>query len=415
MSALNLENRSTVTSAQKVLYYAITALFLWRCYDAATGAFVTHWHHDFKHFWLAGHAWLNGRSPYLPEHLDYGAELFYAFTNPFFYPPAILPALSPLSALPMPAAARVLFLTNIILILFICGGLSKITACYAPRLDRRVIFFLLLFLLAIYIRPVMRVIIYGQVTIILCAAFMCFLHSVINKRSFLAAGALTLLLMKPQIGLGLLAYALCRKDLRIAGALAVFATGALSAAGLAVEKPVEAFFGYFNGVGMYASMPENNSAASGGFGYLFGLWGIQPSSAAILAAVIAVPAVIARAQQTGSDLVAISLVMVWSIFAAPNHSTDFVLLAPILIFLFTQVGAALRIVLAAIMAYIGRSWEITAFISHMTGTDPAHTAAMGHTIALAGLLAFLALMLRRNTTYSPEPTAASPQQTLRHA
>ena len=378
---------------QRALSYIIFVLFAWRSYDTLTGHFQTHWHLDFKYFWQAGHSWLNGQSPYLSSYVSEGSQYFPGFLNPFFYPPAILPLLAPLGAMEPLTAAYMFFTVNVILIVIASFLLSRLASALWPQLNAQHIFLFFLLVLSIYIRPVTMVMIYGQFTIVLCAAFMGFLYAAVRQQRIAAGGAIAVMLLKPHIGLGLLVYALCKKDLRPAGVYAIAITAVFTALGLAADNPIGSVFGYLNGLQDYSAKPENMSAYSGGLGALLGLTGLSLSPIITLIAVTIIPALIALAQTRSNDriqnLAAACFIVTWSLFVARNHSTDFVLLAPLALFLFPAYPFAMRVLLCACLLYLWRSWDI----ARMTLQSPTETGvfmtAIGHTIALMGVMIFL--------------------------
>ncbi len=362
----------------------IAVLISWR--RVATNSLPATWQADFQYFWQAARMWTSGRSPYLADYVQDGAATFALFANPFFYPPNLLPFVSPLAAMAPHDAASALFTLSVIAVFALSFLLSRLARDMGAAIPATYVFIILICVMSIYMRPFLRVAMYGQITILLTFGFAAFLIGQYYGRRALVAIGLIALLVKPQFGLPLAFYALARSSTRTPALIAAAVTGALAALGLSIGNPVENFASFLSNIATYSHLPENRAGTSGGLNQLYDAFGVDVPLA--LRVLVAVAPAIAFARFVKDDKTAFAgacASVAWGFVALPTHSTDFVILIPALLCCFLHVPLSVRALLAAAFILLGRSWNIAANLTP-PGGDHAELVGFVHSAGLAALM-----------------------------
>lgn len=358
---------------------------------------------DFPYFWIAARRWAERASAYTADYIAAGAARFEHFINPFFYPPQTPPLLSPLGLLPPDQAVLTLSLFSVAAALIISAMLARDGARYAPKIGPIYIFIILMLFLSVYMRPAIRVVIYGQITLLIALGFLAFLKGQQKDQRALSVLGLTALLIKPQFGIPIAIFAFLRQPTRAATLWAGAATAALVGLGLAYGHPIENLKLFIENISLYSSLPENRSGISGGLSLLYEMTGVAPPlTVRVLIACAPAFALAALAQSPRQAYLGACLVLVWAFIAMPSHSTDFVILFPAIIAVIFAGPVWARLLIGAAFIVLGRSWNIGRLLTE-PGLDHADLVAFLHSAGLAALLVgLLALFLtRRDNVLTP--------------
>ena len=351
------------------------------------------WFWDFKYFWQAGADWLLAQSPYDENYLNNGGERFDHFTNPFFYPPNALPLFALFASLPPELSAKTFFTLNGALVI----GLSALCAGLGRQMGAKTPYFLLfavtLAVIGLYMRPTYRVATFGQMAIIVAFGFSLFLATRHNKNPVLSAIGLTMMLIKPHFALPALAYALFDPKTRMIGILAAGATTILGLIALLYIGPVEMVTGFLRNISLYSSMDDNNAISMSGITALSTFIPVLSSPIVKLIVLLVPTLLIARlAQSTDRYVEGACAAVCWAFIASPYHSTDFVILAPMVVVAFGAGASLARVAAIVGLLILSQSWNIVRLIPSpdewMRGI--AGTVHMtGLTLVFLGLLAIL--------------------------
>lgn len=355
-------------------------LIIWRQAASASADLILL--SDFKYFWQAGHMWAAGQSPYLPDYITEGAKNFGDFANPFFYPPNALPFLSLAAPFSPRDVANGLTLISLACLFGVTGLITQASKRISTRIPPVYIFIILIIFAAFYMRPSIRVLMYGQITWVLALGFAAYFYGLFEKRNICMAIGLTILLLKPQFGLPVLAFALIRPESRLPALTAGAATGFLGVAGLLTGDPVENARQLLLNISVYSSLPENNPAASGGLNQLYNFIKVDPPKVVQLLIALAPVVILARyARRQAAAGAAACAALVCGFLAFPTHSTDFILLLPAALYLLSSAPLWTRGAIGLAFLLLGRSWSLADFITppHL---DHAITVGHIHTIGL---------------------------------
>jgi len=387
---------------KKFVFAALLILCVARWLEVMNGHFQTHWALDFQYFWMAGKSWIEGKSAYLPEYLAEGSLYSPVFSSPFFYPPAILPLLAPLGLIPMDTAAPWVFALNLGLLVFTARMIAKIATNQHPTIDPITVYISFIVIFSIFMRPTVEVIAYGQITMVLTLALALFIYAVQNSNNKLAACSLTILLLKPHIGLGILIYSLCKKNLRHTAYYAILLTGILSIIGLSADQPIASILGYIQNVTAYSAQPENTIRETGGLGLLLSFIGITLNAPTTVILIVIIAAIIARS--AFEDVVQSTMIIITAtLTVSPHHSTDFVLLIPAFLLLLNPGKRNIRLGIAITLFVICRSWNIAAFLLQAPEPSVKWFVAIEHTIAFSALLVLMFIINMNKNSINTMP------------
>ena len=359
---------------------------------------------DFPYFWTAGSMWLEWRSAYSPEYLETGRTFFSTFSNPFFYPPALLPLLAPLGmASPHQAAAGLAILS--IICLYIILAISAHLANQFEHGTRQPYCLIGIALYAsLYMRPVIRVVEYGQITLIIACAITVLLAAIHFRKPVLTTLGLTVAMVKPQFGAPLLAFCLMRKETRIPAVASILCIGTLSLLGLAQGDLFANLKVFFANVHIYSTLSENRQNVSGGMNLLFHWLNIDPPLFIRLCLAVFPASLLAWAMRANTSreffIAGAFAVIVWGFIVLPSHSTDYVLLLPGLALLTLKGPIHIKAMFLSSFLLLGRSWNLASIITP-AGQDSDIAASIIHTAGpLLLLISVLTLVFSASTVQS---------------
>ena len=384
--ALTEPSFSSGRAAQRLLGLVAVACAV-QLYAAIEGPFAQFWANDFRYFWTAGKLWNEGASPYLSTYLEQGRALWTHFGAPFYYPPSIRPLVALLALAPPREAALLFFTLNIALLALSCRLLAAVAVRLAPETDKNLAMAVMLATVFIGLRQPLIVASIGQLTDVFFAAASLYLFGVVSKRPALVSIGLAILLMKPQFGAGILVLSLLDKEMRSAAMIGVLLNGVFMAAGLA-NNPAASLAGFLTNMAHYTEHPLNAVSHSSGMSFMLSLCGVEPPPSATLILIAAAPVFIRLAGAEKNRPFAILATIVWGIFAAPTHATDYVMLAPAMLILFDRSNFRHAAWLILIMAVLGRSYEAARALN-LHAEDRLFVLTVVNTAALSALLAMV--------------------------
>ena len=163
---------------------------------------------DFKYIWLAGHLWLDGQNPYLDVYLKTGRELFVGLNPPagWFYPPSWWPIASLMSTLPYELSGAVWRALSAL-----CLVAGSTILFYVSRRSLGNVPFWLMALVAAFgatMSATALTLSLGQTSLLIFLGVALFAAAYLSQGRIMMAIALVVLLLKPNIGLVFLAFAL---------------------------------------------------------------------------------------------------------------------------------------------------------------------------------------------------------------
>lgn len=354
------------------------------CAATLGGVFLDYWWNDFRYFWVAGDIWNSGGSPYLPGYVERGQEISSTFDAPFYYPPAIRPFVSLLALVPMQQSAALFFGLNVSLLFFSCRILTSVTSIIAPKIDPNIAYCAFLLVTFVILRHPLIVAGIGQFTIIFLAAASAFIYGAATGRKGIIAIALAVLLIKPQLGLGLLFLSLLTPGVRRQAVAALTLYGVFTVIGL-WNEPIASLAGFLENINSYTDHPVNAVNHSAGLSYILSLGGVElPSFVSVLllgAGALAMPR-IGTARDIG--LSAITM-LVWGLYVTPTHATDFTILAPAALLALFDRGMARWAIMCGVFLVLGRSTDLAIAID-LSRSDRLAAITIANTAALTTLL-----------------------------
>ena len=396
-------NPGETFSRRELAMFALVALAILYWVNLVSTNLPKYWAMDFRYFWTAGRIWLDGGYVYSPSYMALGESAFGAFADPFYYPPALAPLMAPLTALPPLAAARVFVGVNLLALLLASRLLAKLTVELGiAENDKTATAAFSLFYLAMMM-PTIAIAAYGHIGILLGVAVVSLAYGWVCKKPFVSGAAMTLLLVKPHIGLAVIILASFFKDQRLSVFYALVATAILSVVGLHFHNPIAALSDYLSHLSYYGERAGNAGAYSAGLGFLLFLTGASLTPVITVATALITPLasglLFARRSttpiaQVGVIMLTLSLV----VFLTPNHRTDFILLAPAVLFVVAPIGLRAKAVLFGGFIILGQSVRLIMGAENHFGVDSEILTSLLNTSALALIIATLATFLRRQAT-----------------
>lgn len=375
------------------VYFAAAMAVCTRWIAHGMASLPTTWAHDFRYFWQSGRCWLDGISPYAAACVEEGARNFPAYANPFFYPPNIFPFLAPLALTPPMAAAYTFYALNGLLTVLIALSVSTIAKKVNPALAIKYFPILVLIFLVAYMRPFVTVASYGQITILFAGAFVLLLWAITSQSQSKAIMALTILAIKPAFGIAGLAFALANPKLRKAAVIAIGISVGLTVLGLVIIGPLEAIPQFLHNLSLYSTISGNFAANSGGVPFISHLLHLDsPIWLTILMIGAPAAALGFAARSPEASMIGLLFAITLSLFVAPNHTTDFVLLAPVIIAIFAPTRAMPRVAAGLALLILGRVWDI----AYLFNTP----LAVGYVVGILKTVAFVVLLISLYTIFT---------------
>jgi hypothetical protein len=350
---------------------------------------------DFKYFWMSGALWLDETSPYGPEFEELGrAEFPGERINPFFYPPNWR-AVTSMLALLSPARAELIWAAlSGAAIIAACWQMSIVSSVKGSNLSRWRLFAVCLFLIGCVTHSVDISILIGQPAPFILLAFTSLLLSIVRSNPYLAAIAMTILLMKPQLSIALAAIGLLIPSLRGPTVVAGTATGALALFGLGFESPVQNFLAFLNNISLYNTLPENWPIHMSGPDFLLAVIGLNAPNAfvwvgvSVAASMVAAFYVARRPPNLQNPDIVAALVLfsaVATVFIMPTHNFDFLMITPALCFVIRY--AQMRMVGLVGLFLVARSMSFSVVTEEFIFEEKASLVGLYDTIG-SGLLLF---------------------------
>ncbi|MEL6768196.1 MAG: glycosyltransferase family 87 protein [Pseudomonadota bacterium] len=304
---------------------------------------------DTIYFYSAAVAFLEGVNPYTPGYEALGVER-YGWRPPsfgaFYYPPTLLPLIAPLGLMEPPAAGFAVMATNAGLII---GALAlSLWRLHedSPYLDWRIAGAAAIFVAALICYPPLETIVYGHIKPIFLAAFALWFVGVSRGSTLLQAVGLTIMLLKPQLGIPLAGLAFLWAPWRGAAIAAGVATGVLYIIAAWQFGLFSFAFEFLANTARYTSDLSYNSA-----GRLIGVSMFLeavglPTGPFVTLTLCGVGVLVLRwigpKDAFASGLAALAI----GLLAAPTHLTDVVVLLPALVLVPTAGPVLPRLMIA---------------------------------------------------------------------
>ncbi|MEL7139005.1 MAG: glycosyltransferase family 87 protein [Pseudomonadota bacterium] len=350
---------------------------------------------DFRFFYVAARSFVEGVSVYSDEYVGLGAEIYDGtFRALFFYPPTLLPVISPLALFDWAPASGVFMATDACITVASLFG-----ACWLLRTRRMVIDWRMATGIAVLLgsailTPSVSVLWLGQVKFVMLAGLVLWIAGIERRSLILQAVGLTLLMMMPQVGIVLSLVALATPSWR----LGLISAGILSLLIYAATAWPHGLFAYgidfVTALSTYAEQPENDTSRLVGLAFLLGQLGVPLGPFVTVAlCIMAAGAIFLFFDGERDPYAAAMLATAVGIFIAPGHSTNALLLMPGLALAMTAGSVLPRALLLGSLLVIG---GIEHIISPLDWTvREGVTYQWIYTSALGVLCAALAMMSLR--------------------
>lgn len=369
-----------------IAYIAMKSIFL----DADTV--------DFQFIWLAGHMWLNDLNPYSEEFKNLGHQLFVGTNQPefWFYPPNWW-IVSELSALvPYNISGKLWRVFSALLILL---GSALVIKNYYPNKSaiqplRASIF---IFYVCVMFGTAIALSL-GQTSAIIYFGVACFISSYLNGNKALMVVAITIVMLKPHIGIIICAFLLTSPkwipSIVWAAAISILISiPALRLAGL--ESFISQFLGQLHSHGLH---PFNTPAATTGLRNLLSAFIGWETSVVSLTVVGFFSSFLLGLSShhlqpkagLEKDNKALSLCILLSliVFFIPLHNYDLMIIAPIII-LISRLHQRLQIAIAVMLLMFFRTNNLT----ELTGLFSDKEFSGNYLISITSLILLVTLVL----------------------
>lgn len=346
--------------------------------------------YDFRYIWLAGEMWSQGLNPYGPEYKALAPQVIGEGHRPTLWPYApnwIVPSVA-LSLLGLDAAAVVYNILNLVALV---ASSALLTLALGGEERRKATHFMLHFGAMACLQATALVLSTGQNSILMLLGLSLATHGLVRAKHWTAAAGLTLLMLKPQLGLLFAAAMLMNPRLWgvVVRAAAISILVSLPALLVTPTAPLE----WVRNLGLYDTMNLANAppAMTGVRNLVFDAtaWDMG-NMGAFLTALVVLSAVVAvvRAQHDPVHLLAITVAVALAI--APLHTYDFVIVGPLIFALAKAppLSQGLGVLGALLIWRADDLAEISGFhapdVEHFPGS---RIATLGAMLLLAGALA----------------------------
>ncbi len=349
---------------------------------------------DFKYLWLAGELWEQGLNPYGDVYVQAGREIFTNGNVPTWmvYPPSWYPIARLLSLFPY-SVANLIWLNfsmiAIVLGFFVCTDTFRRTGPAATLLETSgmVAFLGLGSIMAIAVSV-------GQTSPLFFLGFALFWRGWSLQRHTAFIVGLIILMLKPNIGLPFAILALTRpffwRPVLIGGAITIL----MAIPSFFPEKSISILTDYLAQLGQYGSAVWNGPANMTGLRNLVYLISGHDMSSFLLTPTAAIlSGIYGLVTLNKVDITPdrqLMMVLALTTFLVPMHTYDFLVLAPMLLWLHREPWK-IRVALGAAMLVLLRVNNV----ANVTGlTYLAETYAPGSTLAsVCALIIFGAVLL----------------------
>jgi hypothetical protein len=284
---------------------------------------------DFYHFVVAGRLWGAGLDAYGPAFLPTGRDVLAADSYPFAYPPNWWLFAVGLGALKVETAVAIWNLLGIAA----AASASVLLARTVLRLQGAISAWqLCLFVLFASTSDAMAdTLRLGQPSLFILLGFALLLHGIADGRRSVQVAGLTLLMLKPQVGLLFVGLIAMRRETRGAAALSMGLTAVLCMPlllAVGVGETVSSAANLFHNLRLYGQSPWNAPLHTGGLPHVLAYAGIGLPAASMLIAAVAAAAWMLRQPQDEERRG--SVVRFWLVSVAalvgivPLHGYDYV-------------------------------------------------------------------------------------------
>jgi hypothetical protein len=291
---------------------------------------------DFKYIWLAGDFWRSGLNPYGPDYVAAGERIFVGSNRPPFwpYPPNWWPIATATALWPYGISLRI---WRVFSAFCLIGGSAILIR--AMREAGHVLTPLRYAAYAVFVGASSATAItlsLGQTSALVFLGACCYAAAWISQSRGLMILALTLLFLKPPIGIvvaaSLLAYPFWRTSLAVAAGLAVVT----SLPALLAHDMASVLKSYLGILGTYTTHAVNLPESTTGLRNLLGsVVHIDVSPALLTLAGACVVALVCASIRSRSGPVnperLVSLAIALTLFFVPLHPYDFIMVAPLVL------------------------------------------------------------------------------------
>lgn len=365
---------------------------------------------DFKVIWLSGHLWLEGVSPYGPRFMELGHELFDSFNgHPFYYPPHFRLVSSFFAFWDYEMSMEIWRWINIGLFLFSSVLLKSAMDATGVNLSWRLIIFYTG--LIGFMQAVVLIFHIGQTTMLIYFGICLTIFGAFKTNKIALVAGLCIVLLKPQIGVPLMAAFLPFKEYRKELILTCLLMILLSLPGTQPIGLIETTEAYIKGATIHGDFYSNQAKMTTGIrNIIYLITDFQISSTlAALSSIIAVFCMVFivkhKILDTGPDshtnakvitlMLSITVIAVFS----PLHTYDFVFLAPIIIMSW-KFGNPFKTYLFMLFLIIVRHDNITRETGILFRKGETLVGSELVTLASMAILSIIILYLRNSSTFT---------------
>ncbi len=351
---------------------------------------------SFRYIWIAGSIWLDGGNPYGEEYFQLSSELFEGFNGqPFYYPPNWWAVAQSFALFDYSVAMEIWRFISISCVLasslFLYRALkSSIDTVGVPYM----IFYTGLVSLMQITAVVLAT---GQTVILMYLGMALTASGVLKTNRVLTVIGLSILLLKPQIGVPLCCALLMVRKHQITVLWTGIVGILLAAPAFVITGPVTTLKTYFNGLSQHANFPSNAPEVSTGLKNILA-YTMQstPSSTSLMIIAILVVLVVGYLANRKSEkitserqdkfnilymILAVSLVA----FFSPLHEYDMLILLPMLL-LATAFELKFQAIFLMVFIAMCRTGNIGALFGFTNHDEERIFVSVVYTIALLLLI-----------------------------
>ncbi|HPF46434.1 MAG: DUF2029 domain-containing protein [Alphaproteobacteria bacterium] len=359
----------------------------------------------FKYFWLAGRLWSGGMSPYGADYQHVGESLFETFNGqPFYYPPNWWPVSGFMALFDYATATEIWRLINVMAIV---GGTFLLRAAL-KRADINLSTPALVLYTGLVglMQSTIIILQQGQSTGLVYFGLCLAIYATLYSKHFLLGLGMAIMLLKPQIGIPIFfGFFLLKQNYK-----SVFYTIALTfimmLPGFISLGFFETLFSFLAGLSEHSQFLSNSAKLSTGFKnivYLIVNRDISSSLATLLsligvwgAAIYLQKIVYEKFDGDGPAKLCLyyMAVIFATLFFAPVHDYDMILVAPVLL-LGAVLGTARQMLLAVPFLLLVRAGNIGDLFGPTTVDEARFYGSVVSTVALIIMVAIFVIISRQ--------------------
>ncbi len=373
---------------------------------------------SFKYIWLAGNLWSDGISPYSIQFQEIGQDLFTGFNGqPFYYPPNWWLFSTFLSQFDHPLAVEIWQLFNVSLIITSTLILNMAMRSAGIKLSWAYLFFytgLVSFMQATAISLAT-----GQTVIFIYFGLCLVIYGTLSQKHFILTLGFCILLLKPQIGVPLMAAFLPFEIYRRPVLYTIATTGLLCLPALITPNPIATTTAFLSGLSKHSEFASNSAQNSTGLKnilYTFsnvevsGMYLILFTVISVFGVMVYIKKLLKENEGTGilsgrtdrtQQFVLLTMGICFLSFLSPLHDYDLIIVAP-LILLCAVFGLGTQWQVSIIFLFLIRAENIAKLLGATSYNETRYYSSIISSIVVFCMLLTLIVAVKNILTRKEE-------------